>query len=102
MPFDGEISDYAKPDVFSVEGLLAWLDTQDPATEYDYFDTDDCLLCRYGRARGLKVKWAGGNSIRIGRIRHEVFPENTFIACADPWTYGAAAQRCRDYLARVK
>lgn len=41
--------------VFSREGLIAWLETQDPATEYKYTDNDECLLCRYFRARGIPL-----------------------------------------------
>ena len=40
---------------FSVEGLVAWLETQDGATEYEYGSGHDCLLCRYFRARGVPV-----------------------------------------------
>ena len=40
---------------FSVEGLVAWLETQDPTTEYGYQSSNDCLLCRYLRARGVPL-----------------------------------------------
>jgi len=41
--------------IFSVLGLVAWLEQQDPETEYNYFNRDDCLLCRYFRARGVPL-----------------------------------------------
>lgn len=28
-------------------GMIAWLETQDPATTYDSWSTEDCLICRF-------------------------------------------------------
>jgi len=39
-----------KPFTPDVAGLIAWLETQDGATEYDYIDGSDCLLCRFAEA----------------------------------------------------
>ena len=94
MPFDGKPSDYAKPDVFSVEGLLAWLDTQDPATKYDYDDCEGgCLIGTYLKSAG--VHWSARAYAQFANME-----ARWRIAGVHPWTYGAAAQRCRDYLAR--
>jgi hypothetical protein len=41
--------------VFSREGLTAWLETQDPETEYDYTNAQDCLIQRYMKDRGVDV-----------------------------------------------
>lgn len=30
-----------------LKGLVAWLETQDGAAEYDYMSSKDCLLCRF-------------------------------------------------------
>ncbi len=39
-----------------LRGLVAWLETQNPATEYDFDDTHDCLLCRFSKENGY---WRG-------------------------------------------
>jgi hypothetical protein len=32
----------------SISSLIAWLETKDPSTTYNYFDmSGDCLLCRF-------------------------------------------------------
>ena len=84
---------------FSVEGLISWLERQPLETEYDFTDITDCLLCRYGRARGLDVNSAGSNTISHrsgGRIIvSTVFPDDTCIAGTRPYTYGAALARAK-------
>lgn len=48
MPFDGDLEAFTKPDVFSLRGLIAWLETQDPATEYKFEDCNGgCLIGQY-------------------------------------------------------
>lgn len=37
--------------VFDVKNLAEWLRKQDPKTTYYYYDTNDCLLERYGKQR---------------------------------------------------
>lgn len=91
-----------KHDVFSLEGLIAWLETQPPETEYDFRDILDCLLCRYGRAAGLNVHSAGGSD--IVRYRQDGSTERSAgfakdVASDLPWTYGAALTRARALLA---
>ena len=84
---------------FSVTGLIAWLETQDPATKYDYLSNDDCLLCRYFRARGIplsgfvpmgSVTWgdAAGND-------HILPPELNHVGRGRPHNYGAALARAK-------
>lgn len=101
MPLDGNERDYDKPAVVSLDGLIAWLRTQDPATKYAFTDILDCLLCRYGRANGVDVHSADDNSIFMrDRNRHEVFPAGADIAADFPWTYGAALERALAYRSR--
>jgi hypothetical protein len=42
-----------KPDLFSVAGLIAWLETKDPATTYCYEEAGACLLTQYFRENGF-------------------------------------------------
>jgi len=89
MPFDGRVKDYeTKADVFSLEGLIAWLETQNPETEYDYTDISDCLLTRWMRASGQRDFGFSGSPDHTA---------NRFTVAAGnfPHTYGAALRRAR-------
>lgn len=46
MPFDPTPIE-TKPDVFSLEGLIAWLEKQPATLTYDYTSPRKCLLSRY-------------------------------------------------------
>ena len=37
----------------SLDGLIAWLETQDENESYQYGDAGDCLISRYLRAQGF-------------------------------------------------
>ena len=41
-------------DVFSRAGLIHWLRTEDPDTEYDYINSWGCVLARYLQAKGIQ------------------------------------------------
>lgn len=112
MPFDGQPSDHeTKPDVFSLAGLIAWLKTQDPETEYVFSDGNGCeggcLWHRYFRSHGFKdVDVAGDHATVDGR--DWLFPGNTHkyqfgtpgnkIASGLPYTYGAALKRAESLM----
>ncbi len=73
--------------IFSVTGLIAWLETQDPETEYDFGDVlGNCLIARYARAMGTNFPVLHG---------HFFDNENLGLACSRPWTYGAALARAK-------
>jgi len=61
MPFDIDPNYTTETEVKhpSLEGLAAWLRTQEPETEYEGGDIYDCLLCRYFRAAGVPFKAMG-------------------------------------------
>ncbi len=78
--------------VFSIHGLIAWLETQPPKTEYDFTQAHNCLATMYFNQFGIKRK----GSLSYGPI---VFGENkvwTRIIQGRPWTYGAALARARE------
>ena len=104
MPFDGNPIDYeTKPDVFSLEGLIAWLETQEPETQYDYCDPRGCLLCSYFRARGIDVntltilgiRTFGGDTLRYPEILADAAGNGVSI---DQHTYGHALARAKALL----
>jgi hypothetical protein len=102
MPFDGRVKDYeTKPDVFSLEGLIAWLETQNPETKYEYTSPTDCVLCRYFRAHG----YVNAIVTRDHLVGERHFPMAMKIAAHGcerwpdrlqfTWNYGAALERAR-------
>lgn len=90
-----------KPDVFSLEGLIAWLETQLPETEYDWGDCrGGCLIGLYGTARGLPVYGLIGESDFYSL--HSFFWEKgvvRHVACPSPHLFGAALSRARSLIA---
>jgi hypothetical protein len=60
-----------KPKILSLEGLITWLETQNPATRYSFVSNTGCLLARYFRAKGY---W--GANVGAGRFFHHryLFP----------------------------
>jgi hypothetical protein len=74
-------------------GLIAWLETQDPNTRYDYCDASGCVVGNYLKSLGvtpfdLKPEELDAlhpclNSVACGTI----YPLD--------WTYGGALKRAR-------
>lgn len=101
MPFDpAPQHNDAQHGVFSLEGLIAWLEQQDPETEYDFTCVEgDCLIGRYLRAttgrmwRDFGYTW--------GTLTGE-YPELEDVSGDFPCTYGAALERARALLAEQK
>ena len=91
--------DAPEPDVFSLEGLIAWLERQPEETLYDYLDSSDCLGARYCHAHGLVYEQPPVGSVRLV-CRNS---ENTsfqakleYVALrANPQTYGGALKLAR-------
>ena len=91
-----------KHDPFSLPGLIAWLERQDPLKEYCYSSTGECLLARYFRERGFaKVIMAASYFYHFPRSqsRYETVPlppHFNDIAKGKLRTYGAALARARE------
>lgn len=105
--WDGQPSDHeTKPDVFSLAGLIAWLKTQDPATEYCFIDgtgeIGGCLWHRYFMARGFKNVYVFSGGV-CADDTNWTFPGNSSpyasgtvvnqIGSGHPRTFGAALKR---------
>lgn len=98
MPFDGNPNQFEtkKPDAFSLEGLIAWLETQDPNKGYCWSLPGSCLYHHFGVAMGFDAEHAYNKTIKR-------FSENlgtppltepfTGLAITTPHTYGAALER---------
>ena len=105
MPFDGKPRDYeAKPKTdhaVSVADLAAWLETQPANGEYCYTDMGGCLLHQYFTARGKPIyrMYSNGSWRDFSGQRRPYPRELNGIALRGSYTYGAALERCRRYLA---
>lgn len=44
---------WVKPDPRSIDGLIAWLETKNPAEQYDYTNGGRCLVAQYFAATGV-------------------------------------------------
>lgn len=110
MPLDStnwsQTETETKPAVFSLEGLIAWLETQPPKTKYEFVDNKDCLLCRYFRSRGIQVygidpyRIHRGNDFWVDTISYPF--ELNEIANGAIETVGAALSRARALLAETR
>ena len=98
-------------DVFSLESLIAWLETMPAHGNYRYLCNGSCLLAQYFTAAGFENvhMWSAGfwhgplkcprsvgesEARRMGRLTqfHAVFNR---IAERSPFTFGAALARAR-------
>lgn len=79
---------------YTLGSLIAWLETRDPAEEYDFNECGDCLIARYSSAQNERLAY------------HEAsdrFTDDAVIAIAlhdyCDWNMGAALSRTRKYVA---
>lgn len=78
----------------SLRGLIAWLETQDPDTRYDYTLSSECLMARYLIAIGES------NYNLTADDAKRVFAHSGYViqGHGHAWTYGAALERARSCL----
>lgn len=98
-PFDASPSGFIETpaevrDPFSVEAIVAWLETMPPRGQYDWDDCEGkCLIGLYGRAIG--VDWQ--------KIHSRLFLRGQLRFTHDkPHTFGAALIRLRTMLERSR
>jgi hypothetical protein len=92
-----KVQPVAKPDVFSLESLIAWLEKQPADGVYCYLDNGGCLLHKYFTAMGVaKLDWVGGYNLHLNAGTAipltEAFED---ISANLPHTFGAALIRAR-------
>lgn len=100
MPFDGKNFTETKPDVFSLEGLIAWLEKQPAETTYNWLDmpcNGGCLIHRYLVAQGQSPTNDYGRFAECAGGRDA----DTKVAMREPYTYGAALERARALQSRA-
>lgn len=87
-----------KPDVFSLESLIAWLEMQPADTKYDWYNINDCLMCRYLQAHGY-LDPASRPGLHFDTIKNWGERGYYDIGLTFPWTFGAALARAKCALA---
>jgi hypothetical protein len=82
-----------KADPFTLESLIAWLETKDPSETYNWHDCNGrCLLAQYVSERDLiTTRWESAYMKISPSIRYKV-------AEPLPNTFGAALERARKHL----
>lgn len=100
MLYDPKWEQKRDADVFSVAGLIAWLETQDPTTEYDYCVPGTCLAAQYLMSKGFSES---KDYVIFPGSLNRVIPGLKFITSGHgargenrAWTFGAALARARE------
>ena len=98
-----------RPKILTVEDLVEWLESKNPAEEYVFISLQNCLIAQYLRARGYKNVSVGGSFFfhkptgffsSVKRPRKNIPPIFNNISTPAPRTFGAALERARAYLGR--
>lgn len=105
MPFDGkDFQQVTKPDVFSLEGLIAWLEKRPADGAYDWWSRSNCMLCQYLASHGLPAAYPEKEDGSKARRNYKKLAYGqmriTGVAMYAPRTYGAALTRARALQAR--
>ena len=79
--------------VYSKQGIIAWLKTQDPATTYEYTIPWRCLVTMYLKAMGVETR-VGFNELHAWGLH------DTANSGGHDDTYGGALARAEAELAR--
>lgn len=89
-----------KTNPFTLESLIAWLETMPADTEYPYMNVQECIACQYLQAHGYQRPWEGPDAGLALYARAMGGEDNYFkIAQSGRWTFGAALERARAALA---
>ena len=99
MPFDQTPDQVAllEPEVFSLRGLISWLEHQPGEMAYDYMCIGACLAHNYFEARGVKYG-VGGFPIPNGSKNGSPVGQIEWVSSMKPWIYGEALKRARTLL----
>lgn len=105
MPFDGKTWKPADQSVFSLDSLIAWLETKDPAEEYNFQDPRECLVGQFVREQCGLLNALGQYEIN-GQTLTAIpwrWPAG-WVSCAGdmPRNFGAALRRAKRFRRRER
>ena len=95
MPFDSTPQE-TKHDVFSLESLIAWLETKDPEEWYNPHNPFECMFTQYFTSK--QVEFTGyPTSYTYGGVDlvHNKWSRIAFDGLDGKHTFGAALERAR-------
>lgn len=103
MLFNPEWEVETKPDVLSLENLVAWLETKDPAEHYNFHESNKCVLAQWAESIDPCVDFVIGETSFDYLVNGQMVSLRGFKAIANDgnckWTFGAALTRARAALA---
>lgn len=82
-----------KPDMFSLESLIAWLETKNTNEMYDFYCSGECLLGQWVRAIDPNASEPYGRGSFTYLVHDQVVDLDRYNAVTEPWTFGAALNR---------
>lgn len=101
MLYDPKWEQETKADPFTLENLVAWLETQDPTTEYEVLEPSICLMGQFASSQG-----SHDPEFVSMRLTDDLVGPFCRIAfgrlCGGPYTFGAALERARAELAKQR
>lgn len=105
MPLDGDVKQFEspsveKPDVFSLEGLIAWLRRMPANRAYDFWNPHECLFSQYLQHHGWHFGGGRKDGLDIADAYIKLSTYWNGIARGEPWTFGAALKRTEDEIAK--
>jgi len=98
MLYDPKWEVQTKPDVFSLESLIAWLETMPADKKYDWAFAESCLLGQWCAANGLAGDELFEKSIELGNFAAAPAIANAALGKLNECTFGAALERARKAL----
>lgn len=100
MLYDPKWEVKIKPDVFSLENLIAWAEKQPADKVYDFW-CHRCYLGQYFEEYGYQIDMIGTGTVTFRRKKTRPLPPHfNEIAIVEPHTFGAALDRARKALAQ--
>lgn len=89
--------------VLTFESFVEWLERQPKHREYPGYDWKNCAICQYLDHLGMAYQSATYDAWRETEDGewHDLVPDLSILA-NHPQTFGAAAERARDYLRSAK
>jgi hypothetical protein len=102
MLFNPKWKVQTKPDVFSLEGLIAWLEKQPAERTYCFEDNGGCLLAQYYLSQGYSQVGIGGTSVTLDGKYRQMPDAFSDIPADHPRTFGGALSRARAALSKAR
>ena len=89
--------DVKTKDPFTLDNLIAWLETKDPTMPYSFFYPDSCLIGQWARnvdASAFNMQIEGSLVYKVNEERRNLSDFHP-IASQESWTFGAALERAK-------